>query len=949
MSQTDRFSVEEVQLRVPGRCLQDFRHLNPLMENGRLFPFIRNPDQRLLVWNRLLKISTLIPSLHSLAQDRKFLYPLAKAIRCLCGGSSKTTLRATLRRTFSPVDQTENAVYIQTTDHASRLCKGTTTQQFNWGIVQLVCFASRKFPDLVRECPLKEPGSAKPLQKEPDGATWASFAQLAHRLGFESEKILELKEKDVDGEIATTMLLLARKPPRFFYDEIEFQQHKLDIVQRFSTARERACVSSSLKWVLEGEGEGLDRRCGRTFEFAHEYNKEHTFLHSFWADKGDSGEGLSPLFIRFAVLKAFFGDLVGEQEAPICLEDISGSSTYVQVGSDLASNVSSRSVVSMGSEHEQAQNEIAQLRAELGQLQVEAEGLREVTKREVAKREEAQKSTAELQERLQQTSILKGEGERLKQAENKIRELSSQLQQHRTASEAELQQCKRKLDRTETELSEKEAALLQAQERTMAEHDHKARQIEEHHRKELEDLQNLLLEQERSQKSEVDTLKAQLIGEGDALRDAIRVNSQLEDETKLRNKNYQESLHTLQEALAKTEEKNTVLEAKLQLALRKHTAIEQMVADGGIGHDPRTAPEMTAPDKDIVTGVAINSETTASRRTATNEQAQTAVPDFAFLHQSEGRVDLSPIPLSASDSVNVSNLKTKVVAGQTEKTWNERWEDVGIAALEQAAQQAYDQTALDKAAGEQAAQQADDQTALDQAAREAQAALEEAAQQAYDQAALDQATREAQATREEASSLDQAAQPAHYQALDGDVFKRQPPREGQKRSLKEEDEGEVQMDTEIHSPYPSERARRTTPVSGLVRIRFVTKENDTWRGVQTLWVNPSNPSNVSRVAKESLRQGLRLLDTNMQLLAADDCFRAVTADGTNTIILIPQKKLNIDDHLLDSANELTYTTLENHKRLRLREGPVDGRSEKVDARSEKVLRRLRHELDKGRK
>jgi hypothetical protein len=59
-------------------------------------------------------------------------------------------------------------------------------------------------------------------------------------------------------------------------------------------------------------------------------------------------------------------------------------------------------------------------------------------------------------------------------------------------------------------------------------------------------------------------------------------------------------------------------------------------------------------------------------------------------------------------------------------------------------------------------------------------------------------------------------------------------------------------------------------------------------------VNPSNPSKVTRVAKESLRQGLRLLDTNMQLLAADDCFRAVTADGTNTIILIPQKKLNID-------------------------------------------------------
>ena len=770
MSQTDRFSVEEVQLRVPGRCLQDFRHLNPLMENGRLFPFIRNPDQRLLVWNRILKISTLIPSLHSLAQDRKFLYPIAKAIRCLCSGSSKTTLRAALRRTFSPVDQTENAVYIQTTDHTSRLCKGTTTQQFNWGIAQLVCFASRKFPDLVRECPLKEPGSSKPLQKEPDAATWASFAQLAHRLGFESEKILELKEKDVDDEIATTMLLLARKPPRFFYDEIEFQQHKLDIVQKFSTARERACAPSSLEWVLEGEGEGLDRRCGRTFEFAHEYNKEHTFLHNFWADKGESGEGLSPLFIRFAVLKAFFGDLVGEQEAPICLENTSGSSMYVQVGSDLASNVSTRSVVSMGSEHRQAQNEIAQLRAELGQLQVEAERLREVTKREVAKREEAQKLTVELQERLQQTSILEGEGERLRQAENKIRELSSQLQQHRAASEAERQQYKRKLDRTEKELSEKETALFQAQERTMAEYDDKARQIEEHHRKELEDLQDLLLQQERSRKSEVDTLKAQLIGEEEALRDAIRVNSQLEDETNLRNQNYQESLHTLQEALAKTEEKNTVLEAKLQLALRKHTAVARMVEDSGIGRDPRTAPEMTAPDKDIVTGVMINSETAASRRTATHVQTQTAAPDFAFLHQSKGRVDLSPAPLSASDSVNVGNLKTKIVAGQSEKTWNGRWEDMGLAALEEAAQQAYDQAALD-----QAVQEAQEATrtrrtrrnTIDEKAqkklhskqmikprstklhkksnRNRQAleeAIEEAAQQAYDQAALDQAARD---------------------------------------------------------------------------------------------------------------------------------------------------------------------------------------------------------------
>ena len=44
----------------------------------------------------------------------------------------------------------------------------------------------------------------------------------------------------------------------------------------------------------------------------------------------------------------------------------------------------------------------------------------------------------------------------------------------------------------------------------------------------------------------------------------------------------------------------------------------------------------------------------------------------------------------------------------------------------------------------------------------------------------------------------------------------------------------------------------------------------------------------------------------MQLLARDVCFEAVTADGTNTIVLIPQRELNIDDRVTDSANVLAY-------------------------------------------
>lgn len=59
------------------------------------------------------------------------------------------------------------------------------------------------------------------------------------------------------------------------------------------------------------------------------------------------------------------------------------------------------------------------------------------------------------------------------------------------------------------------------------------------------------------------------------------------------------------------------------------------------------------------------------------------------------------------------------------------------------------------------------------------------------------------------------------------------------------------------------------------------------------------------------RKVLRTLDTNMQLLVPEDCFEAATVDGTNTI---PQRELDIDDRLMDSANVLAYTAIVDGER-----------------------------------
>jgi hypothetical protein len=79
---------------------------------------------------------------------------------------------------------------------------------------------------------------------------------------------------------------------------------------------------------------------------------------------------------------------------------------------------------------------------------------------------------------------------------------------------------------------------------------------------------------------------------------------------------------------------------------------------------------------------------------------------------------------------------------------------------------------------------------------------------------------------------------------------------------------------------------------------------------RSLLVDRSDPSEVARVAKKSMRKGLRTLDTNGQLVAPNDIFDAVTADGTNTIILMPQRELDVDDQTLDPTGGTAISILD---------------------------------------
>ena len=71
-------------------------------------------------------------------------------------------------------------------------------------------------------------------------------------------------------------------------------------------------------------------------------------------------------------------------------------------------------------------------------------------------------------------------------------------------------------------------------------------------------------------------------------------------------------------------------------------------------------------------------------------------------------------------------------------------------------------------------------------------------------------------------------------------------------------------------------------------------------------VDLSNLSEVTYKAKKYIQNSLQILDIKLCILFSNKCFRVVTENKTNTIFLILQKELTIDNELISSASDI-YT------------------------------------------
>jgi hypothetical protein len=259
-------------------------YIKSLFDDNLLFAAITNKNDRKSIWRSLTAIRGLVPTLDSFFQDVKFLKPISKAMKHFLGEPSQkyflgSTIDTTLTECFSGENQTSGRLLLQQSDTKLTAVSGNASDQVKFGNLILWLFAARHWPQMIEECPRTEKGAAILRPLKPNEATWHVFAVLALQLGYSSNRIREL---------ALTKPLEKFRP---------------------------AMVGSEGRPIFTtlDSGEDLDRRWGRVFQKAHEFDRQFLFLNMLYEQDKSIGMGISSFYVRQSVWFAFFERILPSQ------------------------------------------------------------------------------------------------------------------------------------------------------------------------------------------------------------------------------------------------------------------------------------------------------------------------------------------------------------------------------------------------------------------------------------------------------------------------------------------------------------------------------------------------------------------------------------------------------------------------------------------------------------
>ncbi|KAJ5110830.1 hypothetical protein N7532_001365 [Penicillium argentinense] len=299
MYRLDAASVRALELKAPGACDGEARGLYGRVCAGEILSAFSG-EQRQAIWSRIraATVDCLVPSLSGFFNNLKHLKLVADSVKWLVRLERRETIQSALEDSFSDADHGNNLCLVQMSSSSFRSVSGSDIDWVDVVYKALWLYALREYLEIPAEPKKKLAG---PRSGQVNEKVLFEFASLAYKLGFRSERIQDLLQRDPDREIARRLLLTARKSDRFRYHNLE------------------RCVTGVTEWIKSAqairdgddtdEGEDqvrLPNRSGIPNLPDQARDKSYLFLDKLHADVV-CGPTLTSLFIQRSMYFAFFG------------------------------------------------------------------------------------------------------------------------------------------------------------------------------------------------------------------------------------------------------------------------------------------------------------------------------------------------------------------------------------------------------------------------------------------------------------------------------------------------------------------------------------------------------------------------------------------------------------------------------------------------------------------
>jgi hypothetical protein len=263
----DKTTVKAVERRAPGVSTLDAQDLEGPVLSGAIFSGFSR-QEREIIWENIIAFKGIIPSLSKFFQDVHLLQACVNSIRWLVTVPRDQTVFTALGKAYTE-RETQIVLTSATTFRSETGSRSYCMRLAYLGLFAIAMQAYKDLPKVPREENLKEMPRA-----QADCEVLQRFADFAYLLGFESDKIKELK-----GD------------------------------SRHYSLTDAPGISPLT--VTTGPGEDIKRRWGLPHTKSFGEDKKYLYLDNLCREKDEIGEGITSFFVLKSWFTSFFGSWPG--------------------------------------------------------------------------------------------------------------------------------------------------------------------------------------------------------------------------------------------------------------------------------------------------------------------------------------------------------------------------------------------------------------------------------------------------------------------------------------------------------------------------------------------------------------------------------------------------------------------------------------------------------------